>query len=70
MLNFLNLDPALELPINLLFLAITGAIAWHGLHARNEEGKSDVVHLIFGCIAAFYFFAVLFQDVLGLVQLS
>ena len=70
MLDFLNLDPALEMPINLLFLVITGAIAWRGLRARNEDGKADFVHLIFGCIAAFYFFAVLFQDVLGLVQLS
>jgi len=70
MLEFLNVEPAYELPINFLFLAITGAIAWHGLHARNEDGKTDFVHLLFGCIAGFYFFAVLFQDVLGLVQLG
>ncbi len=68
MLNFLDLDPSLEPIVNILFLAVTGVIAWHGLHARNEDGKADFVHLLFGCIAALFFFAVLFQDVLGLVQ--
>jgi len=68
MLDFLNLDPTYEPIVNLLFLIATGAIAWHGLRARNPDGKADFVHLLFGCIAALFFFAVLFQDVLGLIQ--
>ncbi len=71
MLDFLNVeDPATKQFINVIFLAVTGAIAWHGLRVRDEDGKADFVHLLFGCIAAFYFFAVLFQDVLGLIQLG
>ena len=71
MLEFLDIaDPATKQFINFIFLAVTGAIAFHGLRVRNEDGKADFVHLLFGCIAAFYFFAVLFQDVLGLIQLG
>ena len=71
MLDFLEIeDPATKLLVDLIFLAATGAIAWHGLRVRNEDGKADFVHLLFGCIAAFYFFAVLFQVVLGLIELG
>ena len=71
MLEFLEVeDPATNLAINWIFLTATGAIAWHALRVRNEDGKADFVHLLFGCIAAFYFFAVLFQDVLGLIELG
>ena len=59
---------AWELPINILFLAVTGFIAWHGIRYRDEEGKTDFVRMLFGCIAATFFFLVLFQDVLGLVN--
>lgn len=68
MLDFLDLDPSLEPIVNLIFLVVTAAVAWRGLRARNPDGKADFVHLLFGCIAALFFFAVLFQDVLGLVQ--
>ena len=68
MLDFLDLDPSFEPIVNIVFLVVTGIIAWRGLHARNADGKADFVHLLFGCIAALFFFAVLFQDVLGLVQ--
>ena len=68
MLDFLELDPALEPVVNLIFLVVTAIVAWHGLRARNADGKADFVHLLFGCIAALFFFAVLFQDVLGLIQ--
>jgi hypothetical protein len=61
---------AWELPINILFLAVTGFIAWHGIRYRNEEGESDFVRLLFGCIAAVFFFMVLFQDVLKLVRFA
>ncbi len=59
---------AWEMPINILFLAATGFIAWHGIRYRDAEGKTDFVRLLFGCIAATFFFLVLFQDVLGVVR--
>ena len=57
-----------EAPINAVFLAATGAIAWHGVRARNADGSNDTVHLLFGCIASVFFMLVLFRDVLGVVN--
>ncbi len=57
-----------ETPINYLFLAITGFIAWRGIRYRTEEGETDTVQLVFGCIAAVFFFMVLLQDVLGVIH--
>jgi hypothetical protein len=57
-----------EMAVNSVFLAVTAFIAWIGLRARNPDGKADTVHLLFGCIAAVFFFLVLFQDVLGVVK--
>ncbi len=54
--------------VNLIFLAVTGFIALHGIRFRDEEGNSDSVRMLFGCIAAVFFFMVLFQDVLGVVR--
>ncbi len=54
--------------VNLIFLGVTGYIALHGIRFRDQEGNSDFVRLLFGSIAAVFFFMVLFQDVLGLVQ--
>ncbi len=54
--------------VNLVFLGATGFIALHGIRFRDKEGKSDFVRLLFGCIAAVFFFLVLFQDVLGVVR--
>lgn len=54
--------------INLIFLVGTGAVAWHGITYRDDNGDTEWVHLLFGCIAAVFFFGVLFQDVLGLAQ--
>ncbi len=56
-----------ETAVNWIFLAATAAIAWNGLRKRNPDGQQDFVHLLFGCIAAVFFFLVLFQDVLGVV---
>ncbi len=53
--------------INIIFLIVTAGIAWHGIRFRDTEGNTDFVRLLFGCIAAVFFFSVLFQDVLGLV---
>lgn len=58
----------LEPFINIVFLIVTAAIAWHGIRYRDAGGNTDFVRLLFGCIAATYFFLVLFQDVLGIVQ--
>ncbi|MBT7943355.1 MAG: hypothetical protein HN719_08370 [Alphaproteobacteria bacterium] len=58
----------LEPLINLIFLVGTGAVAWHGVKFRDEDGNAEWVHLLFGCIAAVFFFGVLFQDVLGVVD--
>jgi hypothetical protein len=57
----------LEPLVNLVFLIGTGAVALHGIKFRGEKGEAEWVHLLFGCIAAVFFFGVLFQDVLGLV---
>ena len=57
-----------ESAFNWVFLAVTAVIAWRGIRARNPDGSADFVHLLFGCIAAVFFFLVLFQDVLGIVK--
>lgn len=64
----LNLPAEWELPINIIFLIVTAAIAIHGIRYRTEDGKMDFVRLLFGCIAATYFFLVLFQDVLNIAD--
>lgn len=68
MLDFLDIPPVWETTVNILFLAVTGFIAMHGIRARNPDGNADYVHLLFGCIAALFFFLVLFQDVLGILK--
>lgn len=54
--------------INWIFLLGTGFVAWHGVRFRDEKGNTDFVRLLFGSIAAVFFFMVLFQDVLGIVR--
>ena len=54
--------------VNIIFLAFTGYIAMHGIRFRDDEGNSDFVHLLFGSIAAVFFFMVLFQDVLEVIH--
>ena len=39
---------------DVVFVAVTGFIAWHGITYRDEEGESDIVRLLFGCIAALF----------------
>lgn len=56
-----------ETLLNVVFLAVTGAIAYHGLTFRDADGNSDTVRLLFGCIALLFFFRVLFADVLDLI---
>lgn len=57
-----------QLLVDAVFLAVTAAIAWHGLRYRDADGKPDLVRLLFGAIAATFFFLVLFQDVLGVIR--
>lgn len=55
--------------IDLVFLLVTGLVAWHGIRYRDSEGRPDLVRLLFASIAALFFVMVLFRDVLGLVQI-
>tara|TARA_B100000965_G_C19344716_1_gene649011 strand:+ start:183 stop:386 length:204 start_codon:yes stop_codon:yes gene_type:complete len=54
--------------VNIIFLVVTFFIAKHGITYKKEDGERDFVRLVFGCIAATYFFLVLFKDVLGLIS--
>lgn len=54
--------------VNWLFLAATGAVAWHAIRFRDESGEPDFVRLLFGCIAAIFFVKVLLEDVLGVAR--
>ena len=54
--------------VNIIFLVVTFLIAKHGITYRNDDGEKDFVRLLFGCIAAVYFFLVLFIDVFGLIS--
>ena len=54
-----------ETPINILFLIVTAAIAWSGIRYRDAEGRTDIVRLLFGSIAATYFMLVLLKDIFG-----
>jgi hypothetical protein len=42
----------------------TGAIAYHGLTFRGEDGESDFGHLLFGCIALLFCVRFIFVDIL------
>lgn len=54
--------------IDWLFLAVTGAVAWHAIRFRTPDGRPDPVRLLFGCIAAVFFLKVLFEDILGVAR--
>ena len=51
--------------LNFIFLIVTAVVAYHGLTYRDENGESEIGHLIFGAIALIFFFRVLLADVLG-----
>jgi len=52
--------------LDLIFVIVTGLIAWHGLTFRDEEGELETGHLMFGAIALLFCMRVLLVDVLGL----
>ena len=54
--------------INIIFLIVTAGVAWRSIRFRDADGNTDSVRLLFGCIAAVFFFMVLSQDVLGIAS--
>jgi len=52
--------------IDWIFLIVTGFIAYHGLTYRDQDGDSDIGHLLFGAIALLFFLRVLTLDILAL----
>ena len=61
------IPPEYEKLVNIIFLIVTALIAIHGITYKKDDGERDFVRLLFGCIAATYFFLVLFSHVLGLI---
>lgn len=46
-----------------ILVVVTGAIAFHGINYRDEEGERETGHLVFGCIALVFCIRFLFVDV-------
>ena len=57
----------MESLVDWVFVLVTGAIAYHGLTYRNEDGERDFVRTLFGCIALLFCLRVLFVDILQLI---
>jgi hypothetical protein len=53
--------------IDWIFVIVTGFIAYHGITYRDKNGETEIVHLLFGCIALLYCMRVLFVDILNLI---
>lgn len=52
---------------DIIFVLVTGAVAWHGLTYRDEDGETEWGHLLFGAIALLFCLRVLFVDILKLI---
>ncbi len=50
--------------IDYVFVGVTALVAYHGLTYRDEQGETEWVHLLFGCIALLFCLSVLFRDIL------
>ena len=61
-----GIPEAWETPVNIAFLIAMLVVAWTGIRYRDADGNSDIVRLLFGSIAATYFFLVLLTDILGI----
>ena len=61
-----SVSSEIETLVDMVFLVVTGLIAYNGIRYRDAQGNSDFVRLLFGCIAAMFFFLILFRDVLDL----
>lgn len=53
--------------IDIVFVLVTGAVAWHGLTYRDKNGERPWVHILFGAIALLFCFRVLVFDLLGVL---
>jgi len=47
-----------------IFVLVTAAVAYHGLTFRDENGDTEWVHLLFGCIALLFCLRVFLVDIL------
>lgn len=54
--------------INIIFVFVTGAVAWHGLTYRDKDGERPWVHLLFGAIALLFCMRVLVFDIFGVLD--
>lgn len=50
--------------INIVFVLVTAAVAWHGLTFRDKSGETEWVHMLFGCIALLFCLWVLFGEII------
>ncbi|NQU63441.1 MAG: hypothetical protein HQ517_04035 [SAR324 cluster bacterium] len=50
--------------VDVIFVLVTGFIAYHGITYRDKNGDKPWLHLFFGCIAALYGLWVLGRDIL------
>ena len=66
-LNIYLNDKVLRIMYDWLFVIVTAAIAYHGLTYRDENGESDFVRLLFGCIALLFCIRVLVVDIFKLI---
>ncbi|MCB1714587.1 MAG: hypothetical protein KDK04_16410 [Candidatus Competibacteraceae bacterium] len=46
------------------FVLVTAVVALHGLSFRDENGETEWIHLLFGCIALLFCLRVLLVDIL------
>lgn len=53
--------------LDVVFVLVTGFIAYHGLTYRDEEGESEIGHLLFGAIALLFCLRTLLVDILKIV---
>ena len=60
-------DKVLRVMYDWLFVIVTAAIAYHGLTYRDENGESEFVRLLFGCIALLFCIRVLMVDIFKLI---
>ena len=63
-----SVSSEIETLVDIVFLVVTGLIAYNGVRYRDAQGNSDFVRLLFGCIAAMFFFLILFRDGLDLLS--
>ncbi len=66
-LNIYLNDKVLRVMYDWLFVIVTTAIAYHGLTYRDENGESDFVRLLFGCIALLFCIRILVVDIFKLI---